>query len=116
MDWSTISAADFANGVLFIIGAVIAALGGLFGLKQKRKDAGDEPLELAGAVIDQKQAETIVATAGANTEALEENTEALEKNTEAIEQSRRETVHALESLNREVQNLRQEIIVFRREA
>ena len=105
MDWSTISAADFANGVLFIIGAVIAALGGLFGLKQKRKDAGGEPLELAGAVIDQKQAETIFTTVGANTEALEQNTAALKR-----------TAEALGDLEDEVRNLRQEIIVSRREA
>ena len=108
MDWSSISAADFANGVLFLIGAAVAALGGIFGRKQKQKDAGGEPLELAGAVIDQKQAEAILTVTVANTEALEDNTR-------AVHQSRRETVHALECLDREIQNLRQEIISFRRE-
>ena len=102
MDWFQANLSEILNGFMLLVFGILAWVGKRFGSTAAPAHEG-EPMELAGAVIDQKQAEAIVVVVSANTEALKEQTVRMNRAAEAIG-----------DLEDEVRNLRQEIFAQRR--
>ncbi|WP_226578295.1 hypothetical protein [Acuticoccus sediminis] len=97
MKWPDINITEVFNGVMILAALALAWVSRRLG---KGSAAGqDEPMQLAGAVIDKAMAEKLA-------DAFIEHREALEDNTEAIRQG----AHAIENLSRDVQSLTQETI------
>lgn len=101
MDWTQINLTEVFNGAMIAGALFLAWLSRRLGIRSAAHRM--EPMQLAGAVIDKVQAKTIVAAVTANTAAIEEQTR-------ATRQTTRDTVHALEQLEGEVQNLTLETI------
>ncbi|RAI01083.1 hypothetical protein DLJ53_17865 [Acuticoccus sediminis] len=101
MKWPDINLTEVFNGIMIVGALALAWVSRKLGTRTA--DGQGEPMQLAGAVIDNSKAEQLEAAFVAHTEALEDNTR-------AIHQSRRETTHAMESLEREIQDLTQETI------
>lgn len=103
MDWTQINFTEVFNGLMIVGALFLAWLSRRIGIQSRLGHAHAEPMELAGAVIDKVQAETIVAALSANTEACQALAARLDHHS-------RDTVHAMEGLQRDIRDLTQETI------
>ena len=98
MDWSTINFDNLANGLLAVIIGLLSWVG--FKGGQKGKSNSSENLELAGAIIDNKKADELIAAFEDHIELLKENTNALRRLHDRVGEEMSETRSHMRDLMR----------------
>lgn len=94
-----------ANALLAICSGLALVLGAIWGKKKSTPTTEPGRMEIAGALIDGKEAQALRASIDANTAALERNTTATERNVTATSQS----VDKIDGASDEIRELRLEM-------
>lgn len=88
MPWNELDWTQVGAGLVFIILVIVQALRGFFG--GRRSSAPEAAVEVAGALIDSKRIDGLIAALNMNTMALKQNQAAVDKNTAECEELREE--------------------------
>ncbi|ORE89952.1 hypothetical protein ATO13_23806 [Stappia sp. 22II-S9-Z10] len=117
MDWSTVDLNQVFGGLAFLGVNLLAYLGFKQG-RAKAKVLDTEPMELAGAVIDNSQVKRLEELFEANAAATRELAGAISRKIEVQREANaaaRDTTRAVEQLSRDVRDLSRDILTTARD-